>query len=165
MRINIPLPDCCFGSRKFITLHSITTSHGTHLFGNCWSRLHPVGSMVFPHAGQIINGRGLYASAGVRTIGVSDCLWRIGIGNRYRFSVAALSSSRSRFPAVPMLADPRMSCSVSDSRFCVVQRNSNHNICPRSDRMDHLCRSSHYVLEEVTAVLDSASRPWHFGQK
>ena len=165
MRINITLFDRHFGLRKIITIQGITSSHGTHLFGNCWGCLYPLGGMVLPHAGQNVNGRGLYASAGVRTIGVPDCLWRIGTGNRYCFSVAAVSSNRSRFPAVPVLADSRMSCSVSDSRFCVVQRNSTHNICPRSDRMDHLCRNSHFVLEEAIGVLDHVFRPWHFGQK
>ena len=46
----------------------ISSSDGTHLLGNRWGCLHPLGGMVLPHAGQNINGRGLYASAGVRTI-------------------------------------------------------------------------------------------------
>jgi hypothetical protein len=36
---------------------------------------------------------------------------------------------------------------------------------PRSDRMDHLCRSCHLFLEEATSVMDYVSRAWHFGQK
>ncbi len=153
MRINIPLFDRHFGLRKIITIQGIPSSHGTHLPGNRWSSLHPLGGMVLLHAGQIINGGRLHTPAGVRTIGVSDCLWRIGIGNRYCFSVAAVSSSRSRFPAVPVLADSRMSCGVSDSRFCVVQRNSNHNIRPRSDRMDHLCWNSRRILDEAVKAM------------
>ena len=121
--------------------------------------------MVLTHAGQNIQGGGHHASGGFRTIRVPDCLWRIGIGNRYYFDVAAVSSSRNRVLVVPLLADPRMLSGILDSKFCVVQRNSNHNTCPRSNRMDPLCRSRHLVLEEAIGVLRHASRPWHFGQK
>lgn len=100
-----------------------------------------------------------------RAIGVSDCPRRIGIGTRHGFSLASVSSSRSRFPVVPVSADPRMSCGVLPSWFRAVQRDSNHNIRPRSDRKDHLCRNSHLALEEVTSIIDYASLPWHFGQK
>ena len=148
-----PPLDRHFGSRKIITIQGTSSSHGAHLPGNRWGCLHPFGGMVFTHAGQNFNGRGLHASAGGRTIGVSDCLRRIGTGTRYRFSLAAVSSSRSRLPAVPVLTDSRMSCSVSDSWVFVVQRNSNHNIRPRSDRMDSLCRSGHFVLEGAVKAM------------
>ncbi len=68
MRINITLFDRHFGLRKIIIIQGIPNSHGTHFFGNCWGCLYPLGGMVLPHAGQNVNGGGLYASAGVRTI-------------------------------------------------------------------------------------------------
>ena len=133
MQIVNPPFDCNLGSRKIITFQDIVSSHGTHLLGNRWGCLYPFGGVVLHHAGQNVQRGWLHPPDWLRSIRIPHCLRRLGTGNRHCFSLAALSPFRSGIPVIPLLADPRMSCGVSDNKFCVVQRNSNHNICPRSD--------------------------------
>lgn len=82
-----------------------------------------------------------------------DRLRRIGTGTGHRFSVAAVSTNGSRIPVVSMPVGSRLPCGISDSRFRVLSWNSDDDVCPRSDRMDHLHRSRQLVLGQAVKAI------------